>query len=74
MHLDMQTLSVVTVFVTALLGALLIFAGLQNRSILAPMWWGIDAPLAHCVLSLHGRRNVQVRLRRRMHGPQFPAG
>jgi hypothetical protein len=74
MHLDMQTLSVVTVFVTALLGALLIFAGLQNRSILAPMWWGIDAPLALCVLSLHGRRNVQVRLRRRMHGPQFPAG
>ena len=26
MHLDMQTLSVVTIFVTALLGALLIFA------------------------------------------------
>lgn len=73
MHLDMQTLSVVTVFVTALLGALLIFAGLQNRSILAPMWWAL-MPLAHCVLSLHGRRNVQVRLRRRMHGPQFPAG
>jgi diguanylate cyclase (GGDEF)-like protein len=31
---------VVTVFVTALLGALLVFAGLQNRSIRAPMWWG----------------------------------
>ncbi len=40
MHLDLQTLSVVTVFVTALLGALLVFAGLQNRSIRAPMWWG----------------------------------
>ena len=40
MHLDVQTLSVVTVFVTALLGALLVFAGLQNRSIRAPMWWG----------------------------------
>ena len=40
MHLDIETLSVVTVFVTALLGALLVFAGLQNRSIRAPMWWG----------------------------------
>jgi len=40
MHLDLQTLSVVTVFVTALLGALLVFAGLQNRSVRAPMWWG----------------------------------
>jgi hypothetical protein len=40
MHLDVQTLSAVTVFVTALLGALLVFAGLQNRSIRAPMWWG----------------------------------
>jgi diguanylate cyclase (GGDEF)-like protein len=40
MHLDVGTLSVVTVFVTALLGALLVFAGLQNRSIRAPIWWG----------------------------------
>ncbi|HYA04527.1 MAG TPA: GGDEF domain-containing protein [Xanthobacteraceae bacterium] len=40
MHLDIETLSVVTVFVTALLGALLVFAGLQNRTIRAPMWWG----------------------------------
>jgi len=40
MHLDVQTLSVVTVFITALLGALLVFAGLQNRTIRAPMWWG----------------------------------
>jgi len=40
MHLDLQTLSVVTVFIAALLGALLVFAGLQNRSVRAPMWWG----------------------------------
>jgi diguanylate cyclase (GGDEF)-like protein len=40
MHLDVQTLSVVTVFVTALLGALLVFAGLQNRTVRALMWWG----------------------------------
>jgi diguanylate cyclase (GGDEF)-like protein len=40
MTLDVETLSVVTVFVTALVGALLVFAGLQNRSIRAPVWWG----------------------------------
>ena len=40
MQLDIQTLSVVTVFVTALLGALLVFAGLQNRTVRAPMMWG----------------------------------
>ena len=40
MHLDVGTLSVVTVFVTALLGALLVFAGMQNRSIRALLWWG----------------------------------
>ena len=40
MHLDVGTLSVVTVFVTALLGALLVFAGMQNRTIRAPLWWG----------------------------------
>jgi hypothetical protein len=38
MHLDVPILPVVTVFVTALLGALAVFAGLQNRTIRAPMW------------------------------------
>jgi len=40
MQLDLQTLAVATVFVTMLLGALLLFAGLQNRAIPAPVWWG----------------------------------
>jgi diguanylate cyclase (GGDEF)-like protein len=48
MNLDFETLSVVTVFVTALVGALLVFAGLQNRSIRAPVWWGA----AHIVNAL----------------------
>ena len=52
MHLDLQTLSVVTVFVTALLGALLVFAGLQNRSIRAPMWWGAAHIVNACGLGL----------------------
>ncbi len=40
MQLDIQTLSVVTVFVTALLGILLFFAGMQNGNVRAPMVWG----------------------------------
>src|SRR5262249_69947 len=40
MALDTGTLSIATVFVTALLGALLVFAGLQSGSVRAPMWWG----------------------------------
>jgi diguanylate cyclase (GGDEF)-like protein len=40
MHLDVGTLAVVTVFVTGLLGAMLVFAGMQNRLIPGPMWWG----------------------------------
>jgi diguanylate cyclase (GGDEF)-like protein len=57
MHLDVGTLSVVTVFVTALLGALLVFAGLQNRSIRAPMWWGaaqIIGAVGLALASSHG--------------------
>jgi diguanylate cyclase (GGDEF)-like protein len=40
MYLDVGTISVVTVFVTALLGALLVFAGMQNRTVRALLWWG----------------------------------
>jgi diguanylate cyclase (GGDEF)-like protein len=40
MHLDVQTLSVATVFVMALLGVLLVFAGTQNRMARAPILWG----------------------------------
>ena len=41
MQIDLQTLAVVTVFVTAVLGALLIFAGIQNRAVRALTVWGI---------------------------------
>jgi diguanylate cyclase (GGDEF)-like protein len=52
MRLDVQTLSVVTVFVTALLGALLVFAGLQNRAVRAPMVWGAAYIVAAVGLAL----------------------
>jgi diguanylate cyclase (GGDEF)-like protein len=57
MRLDVQTLSVVTVFVTALLGALLVFAGLQNRAVRAPMVWGasyIVGAVGLALLTTHG--------------------
>ncbi|MCW5691222.1 MAG: GGDEF domain-containing protein [Pseudolabrys sp.] len=41
MRLDIPTLAIVTVFVTALLGALLVFAGWQNRAGRAPVTWGV---------------------------------
>lgn len=57
MQLDVQTLSVVTVFVTALLGALLVFAGLQNRAVRAPMIWGaafIVGAIGLALITTHG--------------------
>ncbi|MEI7806807.1 MAG: GGDEF domain-containing protein [Hyphomicrobiales bacterium] len=57
MQLDIQTLAVVTVFVTALLGALLVFAGLQNRDVRAPMMWGssyIVSAVGLALLTTHG--------------------
>jgi diguanylate cyclase (GGDEF)-like protein len=41
MQIDLQTLAAVTVFVTAVLGALLVFAGVQNRDVRALKLWGI---------------------------------
>jgi diguanylate cyclase (GGDEF)-like protein len=41
MTLDIPTLLVVSIFVTAVLGLLLIFAWIQDRSIQALGWWGV---------------------------------
>jgi diguanylate cyclase (GGDEF)-like protein len=40
MELDVNTLFVVTIYVEAILGLLLLFAWTQNPSILAVAWWG----------------------------------
>ncbi|MDB5601424.1 MAG: hypothetical protein JWN71_3468 [Xanthobacteraceae bacterium] len=58
MHLDVQTLSVVTVFVTALLGALLLFAGVQNRGVRSLMWWGAAHMIGALGLSLVALRGT----------------
>jgi diguanylate cyclase (GGDEF)-like protein len=58
MNLDLGTLSVVTVFVTALLGALLVFAGIQNRALRAPIWWGAAYILGAIGLGLLATRGT----------------
>jgi diguanylate cyclase (GGDEF)-like protein len=58
MHLDGETLSVATVFVTALLGALLISAGLQNSSTRAPIWWGAAQVIGAVGLALATSRGA----------------
>jgi UPF0716 family protein affecting phage T7 exclusion len=44
MILDVNTLLLVTTYVEAILGLLLLFAWVQNTSITAMAWWGF----AHC--------------------------
>jgi diguanylate cyclase (GGDEF)-like protein len=52
MKIDLQTLAVVTVFVTAVLGALLVFAGVQNRVVRALNVWGVAYVVAALGLGL----------------------
>jgi hypothetical protein len=40
MNLDVNTLFVVTIYVEAILGLLLLFAWVQNTAITAVAWWG----------------------------------
>ncbi len=58
MRLDLWTLVFVTVFVTALLGGLLLFAWSQNRRIEALFWWGTGFLLASAGSCLLVGRNI----------------
>ena len=40
MNLDVNTLFLVTIYVEAILGLLLLFAWAQNTAITAVAWWG----------------------------------
>ena len=40
MSLDINTLFLVTIYVEAMLGLLLLFAWVQNAQIMAVAWWG----------------------------------
>ncbi|MGB6965593.1 MAG: hypothetical protein WBD90_14155 [Xanthobacteraceae bacterium] len=56
MHLDLQTISVATAFIVALLGAFLVFAGLQSRNVCAPIWWGSAHIVNACGFALLSAR------------------
>lgn len=58
MQLDIPTLATVMVFVTTLLGALLVFAGLQNRAVRALMTWGMAFMLCAVGMALAAVRGM----------------
>jgi diguanylate cyclase (GGDEF)-like protein len=54
MNLDINTLYLVTVYVEAILGLLLLFAWVQNTAITAVAWWGFAHLLRAASLALFG--------------------
>ncbi len=57
MNLDVNTLFMVTIYVEAILGLLLLFAWIQNSSIHAVAWWGFSdlmRALSVVLFGLHG--------------------
>lgn len=54
MNLDVNTLFIVTVYVEAILGLLLLFAWVQNSSIYAVAWWGFSDLMRAMSVVLYG--------------------
>src|SRR5579872_880440 len=54
MHLDVNTLFLVTIYVEAILGLLLLFAWVQNTAITAVAWWGFADLLRAASVTLFG--------------------
>src|SRR5215213_10850148 len=54
MGLDVNTLFLVTIYVEAMLGLLLLFAWIQNSSIRAVAWWGCAHLLRAVSVVLYG--------------------
>src|SRR5579862_9823223 len=54
MNLDVNTLFLVTIYVEAILGLLLLFAWVQNTSIHAVAWWGFADLLRAASIALFG--------------------
>jgi diguanylate cyclase (GGDEF)-like protein len=54
MNLDINTLFLVTIYVEAILGLLLLFAWVQNTSITAVAWWGFADLLRAASIALFG--------------------
>ena len=71
MNLDVNTLFLVTIYVEAILGLLLLFAWVQNTAIYAVAWWGfadlLASSLDHAVRHVrHGFRSDLDRSRQRL--------
>ena len=59
MNLDVNTLFLVTIYVEAILGLLLLFAWVQNTAIYAVAWWGFaDLLRAASVIHLNAMSDV----------------
>ncbi len=54
MNLDVNTLFLVTIYVEAILGLLLLFAWVQNTAITAVAWWGFAHLLRAASVMLFG--------------------
>src|SRR6202030_4472095 len=54
MNLDVNTLFLVTIYVEAVLGLLLLFASVQNTAITAVAWWGFAHLLRAASVMLFG--------------------
>src|SRR6516165_3061131 len=54
MNLDLHTLFLVTIYVEAILGLLLLFAWAQNTAIYAVAWWGFAHLLRAASVTLFG--------------------
>jgi hypothetical protein len=54
MNLDVNTLFLVTIYVEAILGLLLLFAWVQNTAIYAVAWWGFADLLRAASIMLFG--------------------
>src|SRR2546428_12352671 len=54
MNLDVNTLFLVTIYVEAILGLLLLFAWIQNAAIRAVAWWGCAHLLRAASVALFG--------------------
>src|SRR6202030_41849 len=55
MNLDVNTLFLVTIYVEAILGLLLLFAWVQNTAIYAVAWWGFAYLLRAASIMLFGK-------------------
>ena len=69
MGLDVNTLFLVTIYVEAMLGLLLLFAWIQNSSIHAVAWWGCAHLLRAASVVLFGMYGIGARTRSRSISP-----